>query len=219
MNDTTPSRQDALGPEPAADPSALLATIEVERDRASRELEPDPRLIYAVWGVAWLVGFLLWWAAARPAGPVDVPLGVAGALFAVCILTAMVTTGVHIGRRVAGVRGVSARVGAMYGWAWFLSFTTLFAVMSGAARQGVSEETGALLWSVLSGLVVGALYLAGGALWQDNTQYGLGVWILVSSAAGALAGYPGVYLVMALAGGGGFLLAALFFSLRHHVRP
>ena len=220
MDDTTQGPREALGPEPAADPSALLATIELERDRAGRELEPDARLIYGVWGAAWLVGFLIFWVAARPAGPVEIPMGVASLLFAGCLAAAMVTTGVHIARRVAGVRGVSARVGAMYGWAWFLAFVTLTAAMSGAVRQGgISDETVGLLWSVLSGLVVGTLYLAGGALWQDSKQYGLGVWILVSSAVGAIAGYPSVYLVMALGGGGGFLLAAAFFTVRHRVRP
>jgi hypothetical protein len=71
-----------------------------------------------------------------------------------------------------------------------------------------------VLWSAGSGLVVGILYLVGGALWQDRVQYGLGAWILAASAAGALAGSPAVYLVMSLAGGGGFLLAAAWFAVR-----
>lgn len=191
----------------------LLELLEAEQERAARAIEPDPRLIFAVWGAAWLIGFLGLWASTSAASPVEVSEITAGLGFFVLFVLAVVVTVVHIGRRTAGVRGVSSRVGAMYGWGWFLSFGALSAIMTGTRSQ-VPLETWSLLWAVLSGLVVGALYLAGGALWQDRVQYGLGVWILVSSAAGGLAGYPHAYLVMALAGGGGFLLAALFFSAR-----
>jgi hypothetical protein len=198
---------------PGADPAAMLDLLESERERASGALEPDARLIYGAWGSAWFVGFLLLWSAAR-SRPLDIPLRVAGALFAACLIGAVVTTVIHVVRRTAGVRGASSRVGAMYGWAWFLAFVTLNIVMVGLQRAGAPDATVGLLWSTLSGLVVGTLYLAGGALWQDRVQYGLGLWILVASAAGALAGYPGVYLTMAIFGGGGFLVAAAYFTVR-----
>lgn len=196
-------------PEPvdALDPAAMLALVEGERARVERAVEPDVRLVYAVWGTAWLVGFLVFWAAATGRGPL--PLEAAGAVLAAGLVLAAVATTAHIGRRMRGVRGVSSRTGAMYGWSWFLGFATLTAVMAGASRQGLPAETGALLWPVLAGLVVGTLYLAGGALWHDWVQFGLGAWVLVASSLGALVGYPSVHLVMALCGGGGFLLAAV----------
>lgn len=200
------------------DPRVVLALIEAERAHAQAALDPDPRLIFGTWGIAWLLGFMALWLAASGTSPVRLPMAGAGLFFLGCIAGAVILTMIHIGRRVAGVRGASSVAGAMYGWSWFLGFATLAAVMSGAYRNGLSAETGGLLWSVLSGLVVGVLYTAGGALWQDRTQFGLGVWILLSSAAGALAGFPSVYLVMALAGGGGFLVAAGFFALRRGVR-
>jgi hypothetical protein len=195
------------------DPQVMLGLLENERVRAVQALEPDPRLIYGSWGAAWAVGYLLMWSAARDA-PLDLPLGVAGALFAACLTSAVVATIVHVVRRSAGIRGVSSRMGAMYGWAWFLAFACLTVVMTGVDRAGVADETIGLLWSVLSGLLVGTLYLAGGALWQDRIQYGLGLWVLVASAVGSLAGYPGVYLAMAVCGGGGFLVAAAYFAAR-----
>jgi hypothetical protein len=206
---------DSTSDDPArtSDPAVMLGLLERERSRTADALGPDPRLVYGSWGAAWLVGFLLLWSAAR-GGPLDLGLGQAGVLFGACLLGALLATVVHIGRRTAGVRGVSSRVGAMYGWAWLLAFACLTAVMTGAYRGGTPDETIGLLWSALSGLVVGTLYLAGGALWQDRVQYGLGLWILVASAAGSLAGYPGVYLTMAVCGGGGFLLAAAFFMVR-----
>ncbi len=195
-------------------PAELLALVEAEQARTSAALEPDARLIYGCWGLAWLLGFGSLYLARAEIGPVELAPSVAGLVFFGLLVAAMVITGMHMSRRFAGVRGVSTRIGAMYGWAWVLGFSTYAAILTGAGRAGVDEPVLGLLWSTGSGLVVGLLYVAGGALWQDWIQYGLGAWILVASAAGALAGTPGVYLVMSLAGGGGFLLAAAFFVLR-----
>jgi hypothetical protein len=202
--------------EPGEDltPADLLALVESERARTSAAIGPDPLLVYGVWGLAWLLGFGALYLARAETGPVTVSLVVAGATFFLLLASAMVITGVHMARRFSGVRGISSQVGAMYGWAWTLGFLTYAAIMGGAARAGVEEPVIGLLWSAGSGLVVGLLYLAGGALWQDRVQYGLGAWILICSGAGALAGTPGIYLVMSLAGGGGFLLAGAFFALR-----
>ncbi|MHB1473947.1 MAG: hypothetical protein ACYCV4_10030 [Dermatophilaceae bacterium] len=191
-----------------------LALVEAERARTSSAIAPDPRLLYGVWGLAWLLGFAGLYLASADTGPVAMPPAVAGIAFFLLLLAATVVTGVHMARRFAGVRGVSSQVGAMYGWAWPIGFTAYAAIMGGAQRAGVEGPVMGLLWSAGSGLVVGLLYLAGGALWQDRVQYGLGAWILLASGLGALAGTPGVYLVMSLAGGGGFLLAAAGFALR-----
>ncbi|GAB2679124.1 hypothetical protein [Thalassiella azotivora] len=196
------------------DPEQMLALLQAERERTAVALNPDPRILFGAWGIAWAVGFLAMWSSASDAAPVRLGEGVAGSVFGALLASAAVVTGVHISRRAAGVRGVSSRVGAMYGWTWFVAFGALFAVMTGAYAQGLDAPTAALLWSGISALVVGALYMAGGAVWQDPVQFGLGLWIVLSGAAGALAGFPSVHLVMAVAGGGGFLAAAAWFAVR-----
>lgn len=198
-------------------PAEMLDLLDAERFRAARALEPDPRVLFAVWGAAWLIGFLVSWFSVTD-GSAVVPTWPSQAVFSVCVMTAVVVTVIHSRRRAKGIRGSSSRVGVMFGWAWFLAFAALAAIMAGAIRSNVEPQLIALLWSTLSGLVVGALYLAGGAAWHDRVQYALGVWILVSSSAGALAGFPYVYLVMGLAGGGGFLVAAAFFAVRRSGR-
>lgn len=194
--------------------AAILAGVERDRARAAAAIEPDPRVLYGVWGTAWLVGFALLYGGQAPGSPVTVSAAVATVSFTLLMVSAMVVTSVHMARRFAGVRGPSSTVGAMYGWAWALAFVAFAAVMTGARRAGADEAVLDVLWSAGSGLVVGILYLVGGALWQDRVQFGLGAWILVASAAGALVGSPAVYLVMSVAGGGGFLLAAAWFALR-----
>ncbi|WP_336921609.1 hypothetical protein [Aquipuribacter sp. SD81] len=201
--------------EPA--PADMLALVQAEQARVAAAFRPDERLLFGAWGTAWLVGFLLMWAGSplREGGPlVAVPGVVVGVAFFLLLLSAGVVTAVHSTRAGRGLRGASSRVGAMYGWGWFLGFASLPLVVLSADRLGAPPEVAALLWPALSGLVVGLLYIGGGAAWDDPTQFAIGAWILVTTGLGCLLGLPGLYLVMALAGGGGFLAAAAWFALR-----
>jgi hypothetical protein len=209
----TTEGDDRLLPNSPAAAAAILAGIERDRARAAAALEPDARLLYATWGAAWSVGFGLMFAARWPSSPVEVPAGVAGAVFGLLLAAAVVVTAVHLGRTMSGLRGQSSSAGMMLGWAWLLGFGTFAALMAGAGRAGADEALLDLLWPTGSGLVVGLLYVATGAMWSDRVQFWLGAWILLSSGAGALAGVPGVYLVMSVAGGGGFLIAAAVITV------
>jgi len=151
--------------------------------------------------------------------PLRLPGGVAAVTTTVLFAAAMVisvVTGTRAGR---GLRGPSRVAGAMYGWSWTLGFGALAAVNIGVTRLGLPDDAVTLLWSGSSLLLVGVLYLAGGALWQDRFQYGLGVWMLVSGAGSVLAEVPGNFAVVSLAGGGGLLLAAGYFLLRQPCPP
>lgn len=199
------------------DPLTSLQLVTDQRRRTDASLDADPRLLYGVWGVAWLVGFGLFWLSSpfRVAGPLlDIPLPVVGVVYAALLLAAAVVSIAHTARMARGLRGVSARTGAMYGWSWTLGFVALPCIVLTAGRLGANDEVLALLWPAVSGLVVGLLYLAGGAIWDDTTQYAIGAWLVVTTAVGALFGPTGLYLVMALAGGGGFLLAAAWSTWR-----
>jgi hypothetical protein len=187
-----------------------LAVIEQQRARVGRELDINPVVLYATWGVAWTLGFTAYALAADGVAPV----WAGGATFFVLLVAAMVVTWVHIGRATRGVRGVSAEVGAMYGWSWALGFAALAAINTGLIGMGLTDEQIAVLWPATSLLIVGVLYLAGAALWRDRFQFGLGVWVLVTDAVSVFAGVPANYVVLAVAGGGGFLVAAAWFAVR-----
>jgi hypothetical protein len=105
-------------------------------------------------------------------------------------------------------------VGAMYGWSWTLSFVCLAAVNITLANHGMSDSAVILLWSASSLLLVGVLQLAGGALWRDTVLYATGVWTMVCAAGAVLVGVPGNFLVLALAGGGGFAAIAGYTAWR-----
>lgn len=191
-----------------------LAVIEDQRVRVGRELDVNPVVLYATWGVAWTLGFTAF--ALTAAEVVRAPWWAGGTVFFALLIGAMVITAVHITRATRGIRGVSAEVGAMYGWSWALGFGALAAINSGLINMGLTDQQIAVLWPATSLLIVGVLYLAGGALWRDRFQFGLGVWVLVTDAVSVFAGVPANYVVLAVAGGGGFLVAAAWFAVRRN---
>jgi hypothetical protein len=205
---------DRAEPDGELSPEESLAVIETQGQDATRSLTVDPVPILAMWGLAWLAGFGAFYLAS-PNGPGPLlPTWVAGVILAVLFATALAVSvgqGVWRGR---GVEGPSRLAGAMYGWSWLLAFAGLYAVNLGLLHQGLPSGLGPLLWSGTSLLVVGLLYLAGGIIWADRVQYGLGVWTLITGASSVTAGAPANFAVLSLAGGGGFLVAALLAHAR-----
>lgn len=191
---------------PPPTPGAALRLIEDQRAEAARQLGPDPRLYYWPWGLAWLIGFGLFFLRYGPDGrtyvalPGWLPLAVLlGAMIAAAVLAAVTSA-----RTYRQVSGDSNRRGAWYGFAWFIGFAGLFVTL-GRTATDLPPELRTLLWSAGPVALTGALYLAGGAVWLDRNLFMLGGWISGSNIVGVLVG-PGWHsLVVALAGGGGML--------------
>lgn len=220
-----PADQD--GPS-ALDPAEGLRIIAAQTAKV-RSREPDTRLIFGAWGVAWLLGYLaLYLTTTGRVGQPSTTDGVAQpatwafAVFGACIVGAMVFTVVHSTRANDGIQGVSASFGAMYGWTWCLGFVGMSVMLGGLARAGASPEVMSLAANACACLLVGVLYMAGGAFWQDRQQYAIGVWIILVAAVAVFAGLPDTYLVMAVLGGGGFFVGMVLEHLRrrrHAARP
>jgi hypothetical protein len=200
------------------DPAASVALIAEQRSKVKAAIDVNERLIFGVWGIAWLVGFGLLWVVS-----IDDPLlrwseGVALSVFGALLVAAMVVTTVHTARRSSGVRGPSSTVGAMYGWSWFAAFAGVSALGYALSILQVAPKVSGTVMTIVPALVVGALYMAGGAVWQDRTQFSLGVVISVSTVAAAVVGYPHMLLVMSLAGGGGMLTCGAVSAVRRGAR-
>lgn len=198
--------------EPAAsvDPAALLALIAQQGERTRRRIEPSLALIAGTWGGAWLAGYLTLFVTGGglDAGAALLPPAWAFIVFGVLLALALVVTAVHIARQFAGVAGESATVGAMYGWTWVIAFVVASMLFAGVARLGADEQVMAVVSNGVSCLVVGLVYMAGGMMWREWRMFALGAWIAIIAGVASLLGPPWTYLVMALAGGGGFLIAA-----------
>ena len=211
MSSDQPDELAASESDAAPEIADALAIIAAQRLRAA-DVRPSSALIYGVWGAVWLVGYGAMWLTARDD---DTPSVAAGVVAVAGGVLALVVTIVHITRRTRGIAGASARQGAMYGWAWAIGFLAQSMIVGGLARAGASNEVTALAANAIAALVVGLLYLTGGVLWRSSAMYVLGGWIALVGAGAALAGLPGSYLLMALAGGGGMLVAAAVEAVRN----
>ncbi|MGH9088235.1 MAG: hypothetical protein ACRDYZ_09000 [Acidimicrobiales bacterium] len=195
--------------------AASLRLIERQRGATARAVYGDPTPILLSWGLTWLVGFSLSYFASSSRKPV--PEWVAGAVFLVLGVGAAAISTVQMTRRSQGVAGPSSAMAAKYAWSWPVASIATAAFDVGLARHGLPNSVATLLWPGSFLVVTGALFLGGGALFNDRVVFGLGAWTLVTAAAGALAGAPANFAVMAAAGGGGLIVAG--FVLRPRFRP
>ncbi|WP_434533222.1 hypothetical protein [Amycolatopsis carbonis] len=192
-----------------------LNLIARQDERTRRELGASPARLLGVWAFTWLVGWGLVFLADESHARPLMPGWVAGIVVAVLFVAAIVYSAYYGSRISRGIRGPSRRIGAMYGWSWMISFAALSLINISVMNAGrLDPHTISLLWSGTSLLLTGVMYLAGGMLWQDKLQYGFGVWIVVCGGASVLVGVPGNFLVLSLAGGGGFLVASLVYFVR-----
>ncbi|RZS59662.1 hypothetical protein EV141_0894 [Microcella putealis] len=211
-NDPGPS-PDAVDDEPI-DPAAALALIQQQNADVARQQLSGIPWILGVWGVAWGVGFLALWSGYEGGNPwFLLPLPVAGTIFGVLLVSAIVTSAV-LGIRISrGVRGASGFSGAVYGFGWWAGSIAVYLLGIAFAREGASAELLSLYYPAAYGLVAGLLYFMGAALWRSVDQLVLGVIIIVASVVAPFFGAPTNNLVMALLGGGSFLVAGLVMHL------
>ncbi|WP_319459710.1 transporter [Micromonospora sp. RTP1Z1] len=205
---------------PPLDAASAMRLIREQRAATAHSLEPDPRLHYWPWGVAWLVGFGLFFLRFSPDGRTFVTMPEWLPLTALFVLlgAASVVFTVGSARAYRQVTGESARRGGWYGAAWGLGFVSLFTV-AGRVSDSLPHDLAGLLWSALAVGLTGALHMAGGAIWLDRTLFRLGLWLTTINIVGVLAG-PGWHaLVVALAGGGGMLVAGELARLRRRNLP
>lgn len=198
-------------------PADSLALIAEQRARVEAWVDVDARVVLGVWGVAWLLGFGLLWLAMGEAPVLDLAAPVTWSVFGGLLALASAITIWQTTRSSAGVTGASATQGAMYGWSWFLAFAGIGGLGYALGRTDTHPDVQMLVMTAAAALIVGALYMAGGAVWRDRVQFTLGAWICLATTVGVVVGTPHMLLVMALAGGGGMLVAAGVLG-RHRAR-
>jgi hypothetical protein len=96
----------------------------------------------------------------------------------------------------------------MVGTAWLTGFTALFLLITGPGRVLGDDHLQTVLWPAGSALVVGLLHLAGEAVARDVVQCSLGTWLAAIGTAAVFLDTPGLYVVLAVAGAGGYAVAA-----------
>jgi hypothetical protein len=177
-----------------------------ERTRSALEVRLAP--VYASWGVAWLVGLGAMWLSVRGQQPYREVSGLSSAVLGVLCSLALTVTMTVVIRASRGVGGVSPVQGRMYGVAWLLGFSAVFAIDGALASHGASHAVQGIAFATAPVVVTALIYLVGAAVWLDLSMFILGAWLVVVSAVAAWTGPVSVLAIEALAGGGGFLLAA-----------
>lgn len=205
-----PHTVEAERPPSAAD---ALAIIEREQARTGARLTPNLALFYGVWGAAWLTAGVLYFV--RQLERLD---GGTTAVVSVAVgVVAMVVSIVTSVRSSRGVRGASELRGTLYGMSWTIAMIGMGLLVSASAAAMPEELRGTLI-PALFVFLVGVLYLAGGAVWSDRLQYGLGVWIATVAVGSVFAGQPANSLVLGIGGGGAFLAVAAWYAASGRTR-
>lgn len=199
-----------------APPSAdeALALIRSQRTALERDQLSGIPWILGVWGVAWSVGFFALWSGYEGGNPwFSIPLPIAGTIFGVLLVGSIVFSAIVGMRLNRGVRGPSNFSGAVYGISW--SVVSLGAYLVGAAliNAGMDSELASLYFPAVYALVAGSMYLMGAALWRSIDQLVLGAVIIVTGTVAPFFGAPTNNIVMAVLGGGAFLVAAVVMSI------
>jgi hypothetical protein len=187
-----------------------------------RQTEQDAReamtvrmsVVYAAWGVAWLVGLSGMWLSVRDQHPYRGPSGPSAAVFGVLMLAALAVTIVVVVRATRGVRGGSETRGRMYGWSWAVGFGALFAIEAALVHAGADAAVTGVLGAAGPVFVVSLIYVVGATIWLDRVMFGLGVWLGAVAAVGAWTGPVRVLLVVAVPSAAGFFTAALLTRSR-----
>ncbi|WP_327085216.1 hypothetical protein OIE66_22960 [Nonomuraea sp. NBC_01738] len=201
--------------ERAPSPEEMLRLIEEQQAAASRRFIPDPLLLYVPWGVAWLIGFGMFFLTYGfdGEGIVQLPWEVSLAVLMGCQLMALGLLVLATARSGAHVRGESEQRGAMYGMTWFVGMSAVGLIGSRFADY-LPDEQVSLLFTAFLMLMVGVLYMAGGAMYRHWGQFFLGIWVAVIDLIGVTLG-PGWHpLLMAVLVGGGAIVAGCWMKWR-----
>ncbi|WP_235014716.1 hypothetical protein [Microbacterium sp. SLBN-154] len=189
----------------------MLRVMQSQQRMTQSRLVRSYVVLLVVWAAAWAIGFGVLYLSATP-DPL-VPAAAAWPVFAACIVVAIVwsiTTGVRSAS--SGIRGASRVQGMLYGWSWTVAMVGASILLAGAQRVGLPADTAAVLYPGMFALVVGILYLGGGALWRSLPQYALGVVFIAVAGIATFLGTPVHYLVYAVVGPIAMLVVAVLLG-------
>lgn len=194
------------------DPREALRVANATEASTGRALQPRVSLQYAIWGTAWLVGYGALHGSVH--GWLSLSYDTALIIFSIVVVLGIVSSILLSISVSVGVRGDSAFQGAVYGWTWMLAFATVFFIASRIGQVSTSQPYTGMLVNALAVLVVGMMYMSGGALWRDKPMLVLGIWFLVVDVVSLIAGPNGFITVYLTLGVAGFYLAALVTVLQ-----
>ena len=194
------------------------AVVQDARVRARRELVISAPLVYAAWGLVWLLGYGTMWLSVRGQHPYTGPSGVSIAVVFVLAGFAAAAVLVIISKAAAGIDGQSVRYRRIILATYATGYLTLLIVQA-AISGSVSTRTYVFVAFAGPLLLAGLTYILASALGRNRTAFVLGAWLVIAGASCAWQAPSAILATCALAGGGAFLLAAVIEAgFRAHAR-
>ncbi len=168
--------------------------------------EVDNRKAYLGFAFAYVLGHGA--AALTKSGMVSLPswlpIGfLAGGLVVGTILAMMASLGAQ-----RGATESRRRAEKLVGTAWITGFVALALAITGLSTVFDKPELQSVLWPAGSTIVVGLIYIAEAAVRRNTMHYNLGTWLALVAAASLFVPGPGFFGVLAVLGGGAYLVAA-----------
>ncbi len=209
-DDPAPADENALGAR------EMLALIDTQTSAMRRAIEQQVKVYYFAWGIAWLVGYLVYWAGSPGSGsPIQLPLLPAVIVFGTLIAAAIVLSTVVGIRSNRGIKGTSDWVGTLYGLSWPILGTAIALVGVGMLRNGLSAELATMFFTSMYAIMVAALYLAGAMLWRSVDQLVIAIIFAFAAAVTPMFGHPGNLLGMGLIAGPALLVGGVIATIRY----
>jgi hypothetical protein len=196
------------------DPRTALDLVDSTTRDASRALSVDEGPLFLAWGAAWVLGYGAAYLSIRNQHPYSGPAPWAYVILGVSLALAATFTGIVTTRASRGVDGPSAQSGMFYGLSWPIGFVALFSLVGALGHADAPDRVVGLVASAGPALLVGVIYVVGAAIWRSTAMFALGAWLCLVVAVGAYAGVVDFAAIMAVAGGGGFLVAGGILLLR-----
>ncbi|HEY4267512.1 MAG TPA: hypothetical protein VGM94_04900 [Galbitalea sp.] len=205
----------AAGADTPLSASAALKLLDNQQRRVANERGRFVFPITLAWSVAWLVGFLALWSVDGPTadsvgGWHGLPLPVAITIFLVLLVAAIVISIVQGVRGGRGFKGSASEfTGTVYGISWSVTMVAI-GILGGALQaHGMSTTVANIYYPCVYTFAVGLLYLLAGAIWHSVPSVVAGGCVILVAVIATWFGYPNHYLVLAIGGGGTFLVLAI----------
>ncbi|MFI1397108.1 ABC transporter permease [Streptomyces sp. NPDC020681] len=190
--------------------TALTAPIATTAtDDTARTAEVDNRATYVSFGLAYVFGHGAS-ALSQGANPlVSMPGWLPTVILGIGLAAGTVHATIAATRAQRGASTSDVRSARLLGLSWLSAFAALFLAITGLTATLDMPELQTTLWPTGAGLVVGLLYLGEGAARRNVLHYSLGTWLALISTAALFLSTPGLFWVLAVAGGGGYAVAAV----------
>lgn len=189
--------------------TATVATTTAATTATAVTGEVDNRAAYVSFGLAYVLGH----GASAISGGTDPLVALPGwlpmALLGAGLAAGTVFSTLAAARAQRGAAKPDLLSGKLLGLSWLSAFAGVFLAITGLTGLVGMPELQTVLWPTCSGFVVGLLYLAEGAARRNVLHYVLGTWLALVSTAALLFGTPGLFWVLAIAGGGGYAVASV----------